>query len=128
MTLQQRVELFRQDHEAETTAQRFGADQAILVELIKVLTPFPGGLRRWSVMRALRNARAFSTREIPQKFENDVERVFRRFCADADDGKTKSCAAKDALFYRPKEKAGEVWCVYSDRAEVRRIGGAPAAN
>lgn len=128
MTLQERAELFAQDHEAEITAQRLGADQRILVELIKVLTPYPGGLRRWSVMRALRNARAYSTREIPQKFENDVERIFRRFCADAPDAKTKTCAAKDALFYRPKEKAGEVWCVFTDRANAWMNAGAGAGH
>jgi hypothetical protein len=102
---------------AEMAAQ-LRADGPILVELIKVLAPHPGGLRRWSVMRAIRKDRESAARDIPQKFEDDVERIFRRFCADAADAKPGTCAAKDAFFFRPKEKAGEVWGVFPERAKA----------
>ena len=93
-------------------------DQPILGELIKVLTPYPGGLRRWSVMRAIRSDRERASREVSQKFEDEVERTFRRFCADTNVAKPDAVAASDALFYRPPEKAGEVWAIIPERAKA----------
>jgi hypothetical protein len=88
----------------------------LLGELIKVLKPHARGLRRWSVMRAMRDNRLRQSRDIPQKFEDDVERVFRRFCAE--DAQTRICAAESAPFYRPRESAGEVWALHPERAEA----------
>lgn len=118
MTNEEPVGLFEPEHGAEISVRKSRPDQFILVELINVLTPHAQGLRRWSVMRAMRKHRENAARDIPQKFEDDVERTFRRFCANAEDARSAICEAKDALFYRPKEKAGEVWCVYSDRARA----------
>jgi hypothetical protein len=111
------AQVFELDREAESAAQSLPFEP-ILVELIRVLAPYPGGLRRWSVMRAIRKDRERAAREIPQKLEDDVERIFRRFCADAGNAKAPGCAAKDAFFYRPKEKAGEVWVVFPERAKA----------
>lgn len=88
----------------------------IVEELIVVLTPHPAGLRRWSVMRAIRTNRAAMAREIPLKLEADVERTFRQFCRG--DGMRVSGAT---LFCRPAEKAGEVWALdtrYADAGET----------
>ena len=52
----------------------------IVEELVAALAPHPGGLRRWSVMRAIRNSREAVSREIPLKLEADVERAFRQLC------------------------------------------------
>ncbi len=97
-------------------ARRPPPDQSVLIELIKILAAHPGGLRRWSVMRAIRNERERAARDIPQKLEDEVERTFRRFCAESDDAKAH--VAADAVFYRPREKAGEVWAVFPDRAKA----------
>lgn len=78
----------------------------ILEELIAALAPHPGGLRRWSVMRAIRESRKAVAREIPLKLESDVERVFRQFCRD--DGVR---ASGTVLFCRPAERVGEVWAL-----------------
>jgi hypothetical protein len=78
----------------------------IVEELVAALTPHPKGLRRWSVMRAIRKNREAVSREIPLKLEADVERAFRQFCRD--DGMRASGVA---LFCRPAEKAGEVWAL-----------------
>lgn len=94
------------------------AERSILVELIKVLTPYPGGLRRWSVMQAIRKDREHAAHEIRPNFEDEVERIFRRFCADEKVSKTGTCIREDTLFYRPKDKAGEVWAIYPDRARA----------
>jgi hypothetical protein len=90
------------------------SSDAILAEIISALAPHPGGLRRWSVMRAIRRKREALSREVPLKFEADVERIFRQFCSDPVDAGTNKVAAGEALFYRPKEKAGEVWALHPD--------------
>jgi hypothetical protein len=77
----------------------------VVQELVTVLKPHARGLRRWSVMRAMRENRKQQSRDVPPKFEVTVERVFRRFSS-----------APNATFYRPPETAGEVWAlVHSER-------------
>ena len=93
----------------------------LLGELITVLKPHARGLRRWSVMRAMRDNRKRQSRDIPQKFEEDIERIFRRFCAE--DTATRVCAAETAPFYRPRETAGEVWALHPERAEAMLAAG-----
>jgi hypothetical protein len=85
----------------------------IVEELVAALAPHPKGLRRWSVMRAIRKNRYAQARDIPLKLEADVERAFRQFCRDDD-----MRASGAALFYRPAEKAGEVWALDADHAGV----------
>jgi hypothetical protein len=99
--------------EIEIAAWPERAEQPIVLEIIRVLKPHPRGLRRWSVMRDIRNNREAASKDIPQKLEANVERIFRRFCAGTD---TSTCNARNALFFRPQETAGEVWAVHSDRA------------
>jgi len=112
MAFEQRAAEFDLEH---GLARKLRSDQSIVEELFKVLAPYPGGLRRWSVMRAIRIERERGSRDIPQKFEDEIERVFRRFCADYGDSKTRTCTASTALFHRPREKAGEVWAVFPER-------------
>jgi hypothetical protein len=88
-----------------------------LDDLIAVLAPHPGGLRRWSVMRAMR-ARC-AGQEITPKFEDDVERVFRRHCA-GESVRAGLGAAPQELFHRPKDKAGEVWAMTPHAAKAWR--------
>jgi hypothetical protein len=112
--------VFRRRHTG--TASREGGDPRILGELVAVLKLHSRGLRRWSVMRAMRDNRMRLSRDIPQKFEDDIERVFRRFCADSPDPGGMGCAADKAPFYRPRETAGEVWALHLERAEALLAG------
>jgi hypothetical protein len=114
MTFEERIEALVQDRAAASEARALRSDQPVLRELVEVLSAHPGGLRRWSVMRAIRKLRDSAMRDIPQKFEDEVERTFRHYCADTDNSKVRGCAPEDALFYRPKEKAGEVWAIITD--------------
>jgi len=82
------------------------SDTVLVEELVAVLAPAPAGLRRWSVMNAIRRNRRAAGRDIPLKMEAEVERTFRRFCAA--DGARSSTTAR---FRRPPESAGEVWAL-----------------
>ena len=44
-------------------------DAALLDELVAVLAPAPAGLRRWTVMNAIRRNRRAAGRDIPLKME-----------------------------------------------------------
>jgi len=88
----------------------------IVEELVAALAPHPKGLRRWSVMRAIRKNRDAQARDIPLKLEADVERAFRQFCRD-----DNMRASGTALFCRPAEKAGEVWALNADHAGASEV-------
>ena len=79
-------------------------DRTLLVDLIAVLEANPAGLRRWSVMRAMRTRRERAGYDIALKFEDEVERLFREYCVDEISRENET-----RPFFKPKEKAGEVW-------------------
>ncbi|HXS05186.1 MAG TPA: hypothetical protein VN723_00230 [Rhizomicrobium sp.] len=106
---------FEQSTRSDKLERRRNPERAILKELINVLQPHAQGLRKWSVMRAIRMHRNRVSQEIPQKLEEQVERTFRRFCADASEADNRACPAENAPFYRAQGKAGEVWAVLPDR-------------
>jgi len=113
--------------ESELVRRRQDFDQPILHELIAALKPHPRGLRRWSVMRAIRVDRNRRSRDIPLKFESDVESVFRKFSADAIDAHARVCAVEIAPFCRPHNTAGEVWALRPGKAEALLGEDIPAA-
>ena len=104
----------------DTATTKEQSEQRLAVDLIEVLRQHRNGLRRWSVMRAMRQRREARGRSIPLKFEDDIERIFRRLSADPAAGNDN-----DAVCYRPQERAGEVWAVHAERAEawLRAAGG-----
>jgi len=105
-------------YDAAQSARRNYSNQSHLKDLVEVLSERPAGLRRWSVMRVIRSRWELDGREVSQKFEDEVERTFRNHCAvDALPGRQEQDNGS-ALFYRPKERAGEVWAVIPERAKA----------
>jgi hypothetical protein len=98
-------------------AQPRRTDNPLLADLIAVLLANPAGLRRWSVMRAMRTRAEKANREVSPKFEDDVERVFRRHCT-GDSVRASAGGDLVELFHRPKEKAGEVWAAIPQAAKA----------
>lgn len=96
-------------------SRRAAPEYSDLLDIVRVLSQHPAGLRRWSVMRAIRTRRESSGREISHRFEDEIERAFRRHCAE-DGLRAGGDAVEPALFYRPKERAGEVWAIHARRA------------
>jgi hypothetical protein len=92
-----------------------GIEATILSELVELLVNHPGGLRRWSVMRAIRDNRSRASRPMSLKFEIEIERVFRGCCSNCGE---LNRDPESALFYRPADKAGEVWAVHLERARA----------
>jgi hypothetical protein len=86
-------------------------DRTLFSDLVAVLEANPAGLRRWSVMRAMRTRRERAGHEITLKFEDEIERLFRDYCVSEPPRENDT-----RPFFKPKEKAGEVWAV--DRAKL----------
>ena len=88
-------------------------DNPLVGELVAILARHPAGLRRWSVMRAVRQAREAKGRDIPLKLEADLERAFRQFCLDETNASQRKLPEHLTIFRRPKDKAGEVWALHT---------------
>ena len=84
--------------------RRGDSGQSYLDDLVSILLASPSGLRRWSVMRAIRNRRLMAGEEPSFKLEDEAERVFRRNCAD--ESLPGSCKPEHALFYFTPSSSG----------------------
>lgn len=98
-----------------TARQRNEEDRLYLLDLIRVLKAHPAGLRRWSVMRGIREYRKAAGLPIEQRMEDAVERLFRNHCADPEKSKKRNVAPDAALFYWPQGRQGGIWAVVPER-------------
>lgn len=101
-------------------------ETVFLSDMIAILRAHPAGLRRWSLMRAMRTRAEAAGRDVSPKFEDDVERSFRRHCA-GDAMRSSLSPQPPELFYRPKESVGEVWALDLAAAEQFLSRGSMAA-
>jgi len=96
------------------------ADLFIVDELVTLLAAHPGGLRRWSVMQAIRRNRGRTARPVSLRFESEIERVFRSLCGEGTERSVQN--GSSFLFYRPEGKAGEVWALRQEQAAAWYAG------
>jgi len=109
------AEFDRPESAAPRKPARKRYDRTLLRDLIDLLEANPRGLRRWSVMRGLRTRRERAGHEITMKFEDEVEHLFREHCMSEPPRENET-----RPFYKPKDKAGEVWAVDSARLTAFR--------
>ena len=107
-----------QECEARIGADRLRLDDSYMLDLIRVLLPHPNGVRRWSIMRAIRKSRESTGQPIPHKIEDAVQRVFLQRCVDSEMCMKQGHPEGAALFHWPLGKAGGLWAVHPERAEV----------
>ena len=100
------------------TAEKLREEARYVADLIDVLRPRSGGIRRWAVMQAIRRNRAKTGVPISDRFEDGVESAFQQHCADSDVFKRGSVPAKPALFHWPLGKAGGIWALYAEAADA----------
>ncbi len=100
------IDAFEPDSRTVRRPIRYRDDRSLLHDLIAVLEAHPAGLRRWSVMRAMRTRRERAGHEITLKFEDEIERLFREYCVSEPPRENET-----RPFFKPKDKAGEVWAV-----------------
>ncbi|MBV9331404.1 MAG: hypothetical protein JOZ55_07610 [Alphaproteobacteria bacterium] len=93
-------------------------ERELVRALIGALSANPKGLRRWAVMRAIRQQREKANLAIPQKLEDAVERAFLAACENSESFRKRNCPAEDALFFWPQGRAGGVWAVRPERARA----------
>ena len=98
--------------------RRMQTDRLYLLDLVRVLRPHAGGLRRWSVMRRIRAYRETAGLPVEQRMEDAVERIFRTNCADTEKFRRREAGPDAALFYWPQGKLGGIWAVHADRADL----------
>jgi len=98
-------------------SKRYRLNQALVDDLVAVLSAHPAGLRRWTLMRAMRAMSEHGGRDISPKFEDDVERAFRHHC-EGDAVHLGQAEELEALFFRPKGSVGEVWAMLPPKAEA----------
>ncbi len=68
-------------------------------------------------MRAMRKVWQASQQEVSLKFEDEIERHFRYYSASDDCAKSPD-RAPESLFFRPSDKAGEVWAANPERVRI----------
>lgn len=114
------------DTSSHAAVRRYRLDAVLLRDLVTVLSAHRGGLRRWTLMRAMRTLSEKANREVTPKFEDDVERAFRHYC-EGDAVHAGLSEKPQPLFYRPKESVGEVWALRPEAAEAIASGRLLAA-
>jgi hypothetical protein len=83
-----------------------------VADLIRILAPYPFGLRRQQVIHYMRCLRTPAELSVPRKFEAAVQSAFNRHCGES---KTFTLGPEDDLFYWPRGKGEGTWAVHKDR-------------
>jgi hypothetical protein len=78
-------------------------------DLIKVLAPYPNGLRRMIALDWLRSTRLRLGLPIPPTFDETVQASLQYYCRDSTVFKNRNAPSQEAIFCWPKGKRAGVW-------------------
>jgi hypothetical protein len=88
-------------------------EHAYVVDLIEVLRPYPRGLARRTVLRAVEESRRRIGLSIPQAFNDTVQGVYNSYCVGYAAFVKREVPMSEGLFHSPQRG---VWAVDIDRA------------
>jgi hypothetical protein len=106
-------------------ARQLKKDNPYLLDLIKILKPFPQGLRRRFVMDRMISNRKARGLDIPEEFEATVQSAYNHHSVDSLVFKKRGAPAADGLFFSPTGKGSGKWALNQERARswlIARIG------
>lgn len=85
-------------------------------DLIRVLLPYPDGLRRALVLRELGKQRKQDGLPIPPSFETAVQSSYNHHCEESDVFRKRAAPPEEGLFHSPGGKGSGRWAVHRGRA------------
>lgn len=85
-------------------------------DLIGVLLPYPGGLRRQLALYELEKQRKQEGLPIPAAFKAAVQSSYNHYSEDSVIFRKRRAANAEALFYAPGGKGSGRWAVHPERA------------
>ena len=85
-------------------------------DLVRVLLPYPEGLRRTLAIYELEKQRRQDGLPIPAAFKAAVQSSYNHYSADSEIFKKRGSPVKEALFYSPAGKGSGRWAVDPERA------------
>ena len=85
-------------------------------DLIRVLAPYPNGIKRSIALDWLERNRRNAGLPVPPTFDSTVQAALQYYCRDSDVFKERDAPADEALFCWPKGKGKGVWAVLRENA------------
>jgi hypothetical protein len=85
-------------------------------DLVRVLLPYPEGLRRALVIFELEKQRRQDGLPIPATFKAAVQSSYNHYSQDSDIFKKRGAPSSEGLFYSPAGKGSGRWAVHPERA------------
>ncbi|HEX4370356.1 MAG TPA: hypothetical protein VH019_03330 [Rhizomicrobium sp.] len=85
-------------------------------DLIRVLLPYPEGVRRALVIFELEKQRRQDRLPIPATFKAAVQSSYNHYSQDSEMFKKRGAPSGEGLFYSPTGKGSGRWAVHPERA------------
>ena len=85
-------------------------------DLIRVLLPYPEGLRRALAIFELEKQRRQDGLPIPAAFKSAVQSSYNHYSQDSEIFKKRGAPKDEGLFYSPAGKGSGRWAVHPERA------------
>ncbi|MCW5696814.1 MAG: hypothetical protein KIS96_08785 [Bauldia sp.] len=104
--------------EKQAQARKLRHDNPWARDLIRVLWPYPKGLRRQYVLDRVWSLRNPVGLPIPRRFDQAVQAAFNAYNVESEVFKKSGRGQEDGLFYPFGGKGSGVWAVNHERAEA----------